>query len=536
MDLFVRFLYDFMTQFFDGLLKIFKGFIDGIVQMFNLVGYYNVIKNYSSEFSAGDWVFVILAALVVLAIIGFIVFLIVLLFKKYIRVRKTLVEQEALLEEVAKLNRDVLKISQEKDRIMAMKVSQLGLNPGVSLNDPILIDGTSTSVDKGSNVDDDDIDEETNTEGEETATESGVDTGNSRFYRLSCIDKAMETYQPKPTNDEITLEGIIEMFRNFACSQMKLYYKPEVIRLFLSSFGATRLIILQGISGTGKTSLPYAWGKFINNDAIIASVQPSWRDRTELFGYFNEFTKKFNETEVLAKMYEAHFIDTVYLTILDEMNIARVEYYFAEMLSILEMPSRDEWIIELTPDVWDSDPKGLDGGKLKLPDNMWYIGTINNDDSTFMVTDKVYDRAIPIDINDKGAAFDAPFTDHLSLSSKYLESLFDKAKQEHVVSEENMKKLEEMDNYVIEHFRIAFGNRIVKQLKDFVPVYVGCGGSEIDGIDYIISHKILRKFEQLNLSFIRDEIPDFIKYLDKVFGKENMNECKDYLNRLRKMM
>ena len=99
-----------------------------------------------------------------------------------------------------------------------------------------------------------------------------------------------------------------------------------------------------------------------------------------------------------------------------------------------------------------------------------------------------------------------------------------------------MKKLENMDNYVIEHFRIAFGNRIVKQLKEFVPVYVACGGTEIDGIDYIISHKILRKFEQLNLSYIRDEIPDFIKYLDKEFGKENMNECKDYLNRLSKLM
>ena len=73
-------------------------------------------------------------------------------------------------------------------------------------------------------------------------------------------------------------------------------------------------------------------------------------------------------------------------------------------------------------------------------------------------------------------------------------------------------------------------------MKDFVPVYVACGGKETDAIDYFIARKILRKFEQLNLSFIRDEIDGFIKYLDQLFGKENMNECKTYLNRLKKFM
>ena len=517
MDLFLKFLYEFMSQFFNGLVKIFTGIFGGILQMFNIVEYFNIIKNYSSEFTGGTWVLVVLAVIVQLLIIALIIFLVVLFLKKYIRIRKTLVEQEALLDEVAKLNKEVAKMSKEKERILSMKVSQLGLNPEDASEIELELDEDGNPI----------VSDNKNKD---------VDTNQSRFFRLTQIDKEMENYQPVETNNTLSLTDICEMFRNFAASRMKLYYKPEVIRLFLSSFACTRLIILQGISGTGKTSLPYAWGKFLENDATIASVQPSWRDRTELFGYFNEFTKKFNETEVLTKMYEASYVDNVYLTILDEMNIARVEYYFAEMLSILEMPSRDEWIIELVPNSWDNDPKKIPGGKLKLPDNMWYIGTINNDDSTFMVTDKVYDRAMPIDINDKGEAFEAPDTPNLSLSSKYLESLFDEAKQKYVVSEENMKKLEAMDKYVIEHFRIAFGNRIVKQLKEFVPVYVACGGTEIDGIDYIISHKILRKFEQLNLSFIRDEIPDFLKYLDKEFGKENMQECKDYLNRLIKLI
>ena len=520
MDVIIRFLFDFMNQLFSGIISIVMGIVNGIIKIFDFKAYFNIVKDYSIEFSTGQWVLVAVSILIVIALLGGIVFLFILLFRKYFRIRKSLVEQETLLEEVANLNREVLKLTSDKEKILAMKVSQLGLQPGTDLT---IKEATEGKIDD-------------NGDGEEKVEETASIEGQSRFFKLTEIDKAMENYVPEPTTNNFTLVELIDTFRNFAASNMRLYYKPQVIRLFISSFAATRLIILQGISGTGKTSLPYAFGKFIQNDAIIASVQPSWRDRTELFGYFNEFTKKFNETEVLRKMYEATYVDQVYVTILDEMNIARVEYYFAEMLSILEMPSRDEWIIDLVPSVWPNDPKHLPGGKLHLPDNMWYIGTINNDDSTFMVTDKVYDRAMPIDINDKGAPFEAPITGHLKISSKYLEGLFDKAKKEIQVSKENLEKLEKMDNYVIEHFRLAFGNRIVKQLRDFVPVYVACGGTEIDGIDYIVAHKILRKFEQLNLSFIRDEIDGFIDFLSDLYGKENFNECKDFLRRLKKLV
>jgi hypothetical protein len=235
-------------------------------------------------------------------------------------------------------------------------------------------------------------------------------------------------------------------------------------------------------------------------------------------------------------MYEATYNENIYLTILDEMNIARVEYYFAEMLSILEMPSRDEWIVDLVPNVWESDPKHLDLGKLHLPENMWYIGTANNDDSTFAITDKVYDRAMPIDINTKGVPFDAPLTDPINLSYKHLEEMLNYCKEHYKVSEENLHKIELLDNYVIEHFRLAFGNRIVKQLREFVPAFVGCGGTELDGLDYVLARKVLRKFESLNLSFIRDEIDGLCDYLDFLFGAENMNECKEYLRRLQKLV
>lgn len=513
MDTFVRFLFEFMSVFFSGVGMIFKGLFGGILQMFNISEYLYIIEFYRKDFNMSEWVLVVIAVIVMIIVLLLILLLVWFIIRKYVKFRKTLVEQESMLEEIGSLNKQVADLVQEKEKILAMKVSQLGLKP------------TEEAVITN---------EEENSENEGSEETENLD--NIRFSKLHAIDIEYMNYKVQNYNNTFTLEELVELFRNFAASKLKLYYTSNMIRLFISGLSATKLVILQGISGTGKTSLAYAWGKFIRNDAIIASVQPSWRDRTELFGYFNEFTKKFNETEVLKWMYLAGYTDDVYVTVLDEMNIARVEYYFAEMLSILEMPSRDEWVIELVPSSWDTDPKKLEGGKLHIPGNMWYIGTINNDDSTFAVTDKVYDRAMPIDINDKGQVFEPIDTDSMNINSSYLEGLFAKAKQEHPLTDDMSEKINSMDDYVIKHFRIAFGNRIVKQMKDFVATYVACGGTEVDGVDYYIARKILRKFEQLNLAYIRDEIDPFIEFLDKEFGKENFNECKDYLRRLQKMV
>ena len=72
-------------------------------------------------------------------------------------------------------------------------------------------------------------------------------------------------------------------------------------------------------------------------------------------------------------------------------------------------------------------------------------------------------------------------------------------------------------------------------MKKFVPVYVACGGDEIAGVDYFMAKKVLRKFEQLNISYIRDEILPYVEFLEKTFGKGKMKECIDYMMRLKKL-
>ena len=506
MSTFFRFLYEFLLQFFSGFITMIKGFFTGIAEIFTIKNYISVINFYKDDFSVPEWILVVLAIIIVLAIIGGLGFIIYFIIRKYLKFHKTVVEEESLLEEVASLNNQVADLMAEKESILAMKVSQLGLKPGES---PEI--------------------EETDKPKED------VDTTKSRFPKLTAVDTEFAKYKIANYGDSFTLEELVETFRNFAASKLKLYYKSEMIRLFISALASTKLVILQGISGTGKTSLAYAWGKFLKHDSCVASVQPSWRDRTELFGYFNEFTKKFNETEVLKELYVAGYTDDIYTVILDEMNISRVEYYFAEMLSILEMPNKDEWIVELVSSSWPDDPKNIVDGKLKIPANVWYIGTINNDDSTFMVTDKVYDRAMPLDINDKGQVFEPIDTEAQDINYSYLDKLFSEAMKDNPISEDTLNKINEMDDYVIKHFRIAFGNRIVAHMKKFVPVYVACGGDEVDGVDYFIARKILRKFEQLNISYIRDEIDGYIEFLDKTFGKGKMKECEEYLLRLKKL-
>lgn len=506
MDTFFRFLYEFLSQFFSGLNSIVMGLINGVGKIFDFKAYLNIVNYYKNDFNMPEWFLVGLAILIMIIVLGLIFLGGYFLLRKYIRIRKSLVDQESLLEEVSTLNSKVATLMKEKEDILAMKVSKLGLRP------------------------DEDDTEKTSEDNEITDKNTEI-----RFPKLYEVDEKFKDYKVVNYNNSFDLPQLVDLFRNFAASQLKLYYTPKMIRLFVSALASTKLVILQGISGTGKTSLAYAWGKFLKHDSCIASVQPSWRDRTELFGYFNEFTKRFNETEVLKEMYVAGYTDDIYTVILDEMNISRVEYYFAEMLSILEMPNKSEWIVEIVPSAWKSDPIHLKDGKLLIPPNMWYIGTINNDDSTFMVTDKVYDRAMPIDINDKGEAFEPVNTPAQDINYSYLDNLFQSAIKDNQISQETLDKIEKMDNYVIKHFRIAFGNRIVAHMKKFVPVFVACGGTEVDGVDYFIARKILRKFEQLNVAYIRDEIDGFVKFLNDEFGEGKMAECIEYLLRLKKL-
>ena len=226
METFTRFLYEFLAQFFEGLRIIFNGLWKGISQLANIKAYMDVISKYKGDLSMPEWLMAGIAILAMILVYGMAIVLVALLVKKYLKIRKKAIEQESLLDEIATLNNKVGTLMKEKDEILAMKVSQLGLKPNESAKE----------------------------EPEEKKPEEDVNTG-IRFSKLNEIDQEYANYKIKNYGNNFTLPELCENFRNFAASRLHLYYTTHMMQLFISALASTKLVILQGISGTGKTSL-----------------------------------------------------------------------------------------------------------------------------------------------------------------------------------------------------------------------------------------------------------------------------------------
>jgi len=508
---FAQFYVQFLSDLWSNICEFFMAHINIIVKIFygdwaEAGGYFNTLGNAIGSWNVLDYIAFIL---VLIINIGFMALLVVLLFqliKRYVKFVRREIDKDSLIEEVSLLNQKVVELIDEKNKILAMRVSQIGA-------------GTQGVVDY------------------ETQSGKKKVGGDSRFTKLIQVDQIVAE-NPKITvmnqTDMLDLSDLVDRFIGYSASQLKLFYTREIIARWFAGLATSKVLILEGISGTGKTSLPYAMGKFFQNDTSIISVQPSWRDRAELLGYLNEFTKKFNETDFLKSVYAASYSDTINLIVLDEMNLARIEYYFAEFLSVMEMPDPSEWKIDIVPISEATDPKNLINGKILIPQNLWFIGTANKDDSTFTITDKVYDRAVAIAINKKADFIDAPYTDNISMTFEYLDDLFKRTQSGFNLSEVASNAFAVLDEFIQEKFKIAFGNRIMKQIKLFVPVYMACGFSEFDGLDYMLTFKILRKFEMLNLTFLKKELDELILLIDRLFGKDQFNVSKGFIADLKK--
>ena len=553
MSEFLKFAYELLSQVLYNIVQWLAAFVKLLLT--GWVEYFLIFRTYFPTLNIPAKILSVLLMLVLIAIPVLIVVLLVrhLIMRHKLKMDKT--DNAELYREIGRLNKQVISLVDEKNRILALKVNAMGGTARIpyvgasALADDVLptvgnvtgnVPAAGGVAVAGGNVKLDAS--ESFAEAAATAVvnakervEEAQRSQVHRFPKLTLVDEKYHGYVEPAYDDGISLEEFTEGYRLYAASNLQLYYTPEIVRRFVAGMASSKLLILEGISGTGKTSLPYSFSRYMNNPATIVSVQPSFRDRTELLGYFNEFSKRFNETEFLRALYEANYRQDPTLIVLDEMNLARIEYYFAEMLSVLEMPSKDEWVLDLVPTAWQGDPERLQDGKLPVSDTTWFIGTANNDDSTFTITDKVYDRAMPIELNDRADAFECELHPQCFITAEHLQALFEQAKLDHPISEEMLDNLEKLDSYLSTRFKLSFGNRIIKQMYDFVPVYVACGGTELGGMDYIIARKVLKKFESMNVNFVRDEITGLIEYIEKLFGAAGMPDSVDYLRRIQNL-
>ncbi|MBU9723827.1 MULTISPECIES: McrB family protein [Bacillaceae] len=298
-------------------------------------------------------------------------------------------------------------------------------------------------------------------------------------------------------------------------------FSKEIIRDFhlnMTSLEDKHFVILNGISGTGKTQLSkiYAnavYGLNVDDDnpyLKIIPVRPDWMDSTALFGYYSSFEKKYIRTEFLDVLLRANEEkDRPFFVVLDEMNLAKVEYYLSDYLSAVEskMPIQ----LHVNDEVEDI-PKTVE-----IPNNIYLIGTINVDETTHSLSDKVLDRAFVMTLSDVDLE---TFWDRLD--NKFKDSL-----------QLEWGLLTELHSLLIP-YDLHFGYRTVKEMlrklhkNATLPAEIRM--ERIHAVDRVISEKVLPKLrgdEQL--------LPLFDAWTDWCKTRlEEGSETMRHLDRMRK--
>ena len=334
-------------------------------------------------------------------------------------------------------------------------------------------------------------------------------------------DPGFQSEQPLKS-ESFELEAFVEdlQHRIAATPSEPLFYSLPDLRSFIGGLAMGRLILLQGISGTGKTSLPVAFARAAGTRAAEIKVQAGWRDPQDLIGHYNTFEKRFHETEFLKALYQAgtpRWSDTIQVVLLDEMNLSHPEQYFSDLLSTLELPPEDQRLELMTHSVAAA-PALLDGGgKLRIPPNVWFVGTANHDETTMDFADKTYDRSHVMQFPVRPERFEVRnASPRHSISFNALQRAFSEAIHRHRDSAE--KAIGFLDSKVRDRlardFDVGWGPRLIRQIDRYVPVVVAAGGNVGEATDHMLAMRLLRKLKNRH-----DNRPERVEALKHRIGE-----------------
>lgn len=190
------------------------------------------------------------------------------------------------------------------------------------------------------------------------------------------------------------------------------FYSQHLVSQFYTALKTKGFVILSGLTGTGKTKIAQELAELLDgskNNLLFLSVRPDWRDSKALLGYYNPLTGEYQRTQLLdfilkaIEDYDKNRENAMpYFVILDEMNLAHVEYYFADFLSVLESGRDDDGFTrEPIPlhEVGKVEKEQEIPRELKLPPNLYIIGTVNMDETTYSFSPKVLDRAFVVEFH-----------------------------------------------------------------------------------------------------------------------------------------
>lgn len=308
----------------------------------------------------------------------------------------------------------------------------------------------------------------------------------------------------------------------------ELYYRLEDIQIFLGGLAMSRLAILQGISGTGKTSLATAFSRAVGGHCTSVRVQAGWRDKEDLLGHYNAFEKKYYEKEAVQGLYQASlpaYADRPCIILLDEMNLSRPEQYFAEFLSALEEDPERQQIALATSPCANAPKLLIDQHKLQIPQNVWFIGTANHDETTNEFADKTYDRAHVMELprNEHRFEIDTRIAEEpVKFSFESLIEAFHCAKEFYASEIELVKEFlhpsHSFSDVLQKQFSVGWGNRLERQLTAFIPVVLAAGGSLGQAVDHLITTKILRPGKVVGrYDTTKDDVNQLIEALEETW-------------------
>jgi len=200
---------------------------------------------------------------------------------------------------------------------------------------------------------------------------------------------------------DILIESVINKFKSFNdyLNTKNFLYSPEMVENFLLSLKVKPFVILTGNSGTGKTKIAQLFAEYLNRknigNYIIIPVGANWTENRHLMGFYNVITGDYQSTPALDLIINASYDKTKpYFLILDEMNLSHVERYFSDFLSAMESGEK----VSLYSSENAKNIKNIKvPEKLKVPENLFVIGTVNVDETTYMFSPKVLDRANTIE-------------------------------------------------------------------------------------------------------------------------------------------
>ena len=317
-------------------------------------------------------------------------------------------------------------------------------------------------------------------------------------------DQGMSTVEP--VSEPLPIMGVADLLEGFEIQLEAAGLRmPEHLPMrFLCGLLAKPFVILAGLSGSGKTQLALALGRWIGVDrTYVAAVRPDWTGAEALFGYENlllppdsDGRPAWSVPPVLEFMLQANDDPTEpHLLVLDEMNLAHVERYFADVLSGME----SDWAVlpNLAKDergIWRVSEGGPD--RIPLPENLLLVGTVNVDETTYQFSPKVLDRSTTLEfrVDTDALAGERPELSRIEPAAEGLRRLLGNPPpvDPSAASEVLRKELHDLHERLSAHGR-EFGHRTYQEMLRFAA-FVSHAKDDIDDeviLDFLVLQKVL---------------------------------------------